>query len=137
MENEMISVLENGRLRYDSGVRIVEPSKLNEADLRQRFGLPLNLSVGTESVGSLETFQNIPPRVRDSSVGESRLRRCAENQTPHCSNYVHDDIDNRNPGNECVIDRTITNRVRVIVPSWSRIRLPTVSLLEVKSSLDP
>lgn len=98
-----------------------------------------NLSVGTESVGSLETFQTDQSRVgrfieRERTSEFLPIRESKRAAYPR-QNYVRDGRSNRNPGNECVIDRTITNRVRVIVPSWSPNKV--VSRFTVRSTDSP
>ena len=69
-----------------------------EADLHQRSTEQTNLSVGTESVGSLETFPNNPPRVgRSNERNRPRLftpfQRKRNAPQIQMENYVRDGVD--------------------------------------------
>ena len=134
-----VSLSSQRNVFYNTAQRYSTGSSRAEVDLHQRSAEQTNLSVGTESVGSLETFQNNPPRVRESIVRDSRRLFPPFQRKPNApkiqrENYVCGGVDNRNPSNGQVVDLAIadTSGSR---PRFTRIRLSAVPLLEVGSSI--
>lgn len=92
----------HSRLGYDCGWRIDGPSKPIEVDLFQRSASHQNLRIGTERIGSLETFPNNLSRVRRFNERERlSMPACTEQRNAphiHRQTYVRDSRYRGNPG---------------------------------------